>query len=99
MIGTRVHPNSDGFLSREEIDKPGAYGRCTVYDERLPNSGLTFWECTAPNGDRCSLDPKIHALTIEEDGTLTVSPSIQFPGKDGKMNGWHGYLKRGVWSS
>lgn len=31
-----------------------------------------------------------------EDGTVTVSPSILDRGTE---NGWHGYLKRGVWTA
>lgn len=32
-----------------------------------------------------------------EDGTVSVSPSIQDIPTDGSV-GWHGFLKRGVWS-
>jgi len=35
-----------------------------------------------------------HTITEHEDGTITVSPSIY-----DAPDGWHGYLKRGVWRS
>jgi len=34
-----------------------------------------------------------HDVIEHEDGTITVSPSILLEGEEG----WHGYLKRGVW--
>lgn len=39
--------------------------------------------------------PGRHTFTEEEDGTLTVSPSILAVRPGG--GGWHGYLERGVW--
>lgn len=33
-----------------------------------------------------------HQVTEHEDGTITVTPSIQC-----RVCGWHGYLERGVW--
>lgn len=32
-------------------------------------------------------------LTVHEDGTITLSPSIL----DRGPGGWHGYLERGIW--
>lgn len=32
-----------------------------------------------------------HTYVIEEDGTLTISPSIL------SHTGWHGYLEKGIW--
>ena len=34
-----------------------------------------------------------HTITVHEDETVTVSPSILDP------QGWHGWLERGVWRS
>jgi hypothetical protein len=33
-----------------------------------------------------------HTVTEHDDGTISVDPSIDDP-----PDGWHGYLKRGVW--
>lgn len=36
-----------------------------------------------------------HNVTVNEDGTITVSPSILITHWNGTT--WHGYLERGVW--
>ena len=42
----------------------------------------------------CSLSK--HSVTVHEDGTITVSPSILCgPRYDGIV--WHGFLERGIW--
>ena len=99
MKGVRVMPDENGFLDPVAMRQPGAYGRCTAYDRKYPGSPLTFFEVTAPNGDCCCLDPKVHQIIEHDDGTITVNPSIQFPGAQGQMNGWHGYLKSGEWTT
>lgn len=39
-----------------------------------------------------------HTYIIEEDGTLTVSPSISDTREGSNVSdGWHGYLECGVW--
>ena len=53
-----------------------------------------LWCLRAPNGDAGTLKPSVHTIIEHEDGTLTVSPSIQF--ETGQR--WHGYLKNGNWS-
>jgi hypothetical protein len=53
-----------------------------------------LWILRAPNGDLGTLRPKIHQIEENADGTITVSPSIQF--ETGQR--YHGYLKQGVWS-
>ena len=53
-----------------------------------------LWCVRAPNGDQGSLRPSVHTIVENEDGTITVSPSIQF--ETGQR--YHGYLKAGVWS-
>ena len=37
----------------------------------------------------------IHTITINDDDTITVSPSIA--PNDANPGGWHGYLEHGVW--
>jgi hypothetical protein len=53
--------------------------------------GGKIWCCVAPNGDAGSL--RTHTIVEHEDGSITVSPSIQM--QTGQR--WHGYLERGVW--
>lgn len=40
-----------------------------------------------------------HTFTEEDDGSLTVSPSISDKKRGGgsESDGWHGFLERGVW--
>jgi hypothetical protein len=55
------------------------------------------WQLCGPDG-RCGAiratkeKPQAHTVTVHEDGTITVSPSLVMP------SGWHGWLLRGVWS-
>lgn len=63
---------------------PGDYCRTSLEDR---------WIMMAPNGDLGCLSPKVHKITEHEDGTITVSPSIQF--HTGKK--WHGFLEQGIW--
>jgi hypothetical protein len=56
-----------------------------------PNVGR--WMFRDPVGTLASISPSIHQITEHEDGSITVSPSIQVHGQ----SQWHGYLERGVW--
>jgi hypothetical protein len=40
-----------------------------------------------------------HTFAEEDDGTLTISPSISDRKRSGntESDGWHGYLEHGVW--
>lgn len=38
-----------------------------------------------------------HVFTEEPDGTLTISASIGDMHENGKSDGWHGFLEKGVW--
>jgi hypothetical protein len=53
------------------------------------------WYGMSPNGLLAGLAK--HQITIHEDGTITVSPSILVRGSPPGEQSWHGYLKRGVW--
>lgn len=104
--GIRVYPRGDGWLDPHEMAKPGAYGRPDV--EKVlagraaagyPVAGdhpWTWWQMTCPDGHGGTLDPKIHQVIEHEDGTITISPSIdmsqRIPGA------YHGWLRRGEWS-
>lgn len=50
-----------------------------------------------PNGHHGRVTPKIWSITVHEDGTVTVSPSIRVSGGRDGGELWHGYLERGVW--
>ena len=55
------------------------------------HDGKIGWCAMAPNGDAGML--RTHKIIVHDDGTITVSPSIQM--QTGKH--WHGYLEHGVW--
>ena len=78
MLGTRVYPNDEGHLY---LNEPGQYG--------MDSDGM--WWAFVPEAG-CPVGAlSDHTVVEHEDGTITVSPSILWPGK------WHGYLDRGVW--
>ena len=70
--------------------QPGDY----AYALNEINPPHQLWIMKAPNGDLGSLRGSVHQIVEHDDGTLTVSPSIQF--ETGQR--WHGYLKAGIWS-
>jgi hypothetical protein len=95
MKGIRVQPNERGILSARDMQQPGAYGRAThQYVAVFERTG--WWNVTCPDGTSCSLNPRVHTVTEHEDGTITVHPSIDL--SDLPWNGFHGWLKRGVWT-
>lgn len=104
--GIRVRPKGDGWLEPSEIAQPGAYGRVDV-DKVLADCGAagspiagnhpwTWWQVTCPDGHGGTLDPKIHQVVEHEDGTITVTPSIDMSQR--VTGGYHGWLRRGEWS-
>lgn len=94
--GHRVQPNAKGLLDPGAMDKPGAYGRITADIVKAhPRQGQ--WQVTCPDGSQCSLNPDVHTVTEHEDGTISVHPSIDL--SDLPWNGWHGWLKKGVFES
>lgn len=85
MQGKRVYPKDDGKMYYE----PGDYG----WDE-----GYQAWLACTPNGLLGSLAN--HEVTENDDGTISVSPSILVSGysyEEKKDITWHGYLEHGVW--
>lgn len=50
------------------------------------------WYIIDPANRVGAILPSLHRIEEHEDGTITVSPSLDCPG------GWHGWLKAGVWS-
>jgi hypothetical protein len=93
MKGRRVMPDAEGWLPLHL--EPGDYGRATHED--TAGSRLGWWQVCAPDGSQGSISPEKHTVIEHEDGTITVSPSLDWsqrtPGK------WHGWLKQGVWTS
>ena len=85
MTGRRL-PNADYPHEVESQMEPGDYAK--VCQGQL-------WCCRAPNGDQGCVRSTSHKIVEHGDGTITVSPSIQFMTGEG----WHGYLERGIWRS
>lgn len=54
------------------------------------------WYCVPPGKEPFSFlgDLRKHTVVEHEDGTITVSPSIEIKSHLGT---WHGYLERGIW--
>lgn len=93
MKGRRVMPDAEGWLPNFE---PGDYGRATAPDIK-PTSPNSWWQVCAPDGSQGSLDPKIHTVTEHEDGTITVSPSLDFSKRERTPGAYHGHLTHGEW--
>lgn len=93
MKGRRVYPNENGWLT-DELE-PGDYGRATNLATQGRPSG--WWQVRAPDGSQGSLSPNLHTVVEHDDGSITVTPSIDFSQR--RSNGWHGYLERGTWRS
>lgn len=109
MLGQRL---ADREFSRrlahedEPTIKAGDYGRVLRHPD-----GWTWMACT-PSGHIGDLTA--HEVVEHEDGTITVSPSIEISGgktvlvegddaerfeRVGLTGYWHGYLEAGVWRS
>ncbi len=91
--GRRVYP--DPQEPDLKIFEPGDYGFVKEFD------GVEYLWFTLPvapdeYGFRmfARLNPKIHSITVNPDGTVTASPSILVT--QGKRT-WHGYLINGEW--
>jgi len=104
--GTRVYPNEDGWLDPAQINQPGAYGRVDAAKvlARMEAKGYPIagdhpwlhWQATAPDGTGGRLDPSIHTVEEHEDGTITVSPSLDY--SKNTPGAYHGWLRRGEWT-
>jgi hypothetical protein len=51
------------------------------------------WYAMDPTGGIGTILPSIHRIVENDDGTISLSPSLVMPG------GWHGFLERGLWRS
>lgn len=74
----------------EPVAPPGAYMKVLRED-----GTLWCWYVRSPDGKVATLWTRSHAITEFADGTITVWPSIVFPGS----GGWHGFLRCGEWSA
>ncbi len=95
MKGIRVYPNPDGWLDPVAMAQRGAYGRATS-PEIKAGGPIGWWEVTAPDGSMGTLNPTIHTVVEHEDGTITVSPSLDFSKR--RAGAYHGFLRKGEWS-
>jgi hypothetical protein len=84
MIGKRFYPDEEHTFP----NVPGEYMK--------GENGR--WELCMPTGIHGAINDKVWKITEHEDGTITVSPSIdcKSTGANGKYN-WHGWLEKGVW--
>ena len=71
-------------IDEGELHNPGEYGKFK-----------NMWLCCTPNGHAGNLSS--HNVIENDDGTITVSPSILVGGKFGMPQLLHGYLKNGIW--
>lgn len=69
--------------------QPGDYAFCSGHG--YPDLPSGVWLVKCPNGDVGNLSR--HQITEHENGTITVSPSIQVVGQ----GQWHGWLQNGIW--
>ncbi len=91
MVGRRVYPNDQGQLSFSEGEYAQSIEDPAKWHIRPPGSHLgTIFN------QRLTKNPEHHDIEEHEDGTITVSPSIQLSTGDPSLD-WHGYLERGVW--
>lgn len=74
-----------GPISNYTGDRPAVFFMLPV-PEGHPDYGLRH-VCAPP-----------HSFAEEDDGSLTISPSILARRSPDSAPGWHGYLQRGVWS-
>jgi hypothetical protein len=67
------------------IPQPGEYGK----------GSDGHWLCCPPGKPELIGGLNKHQVIEHEDGTITVSPSIEIKSWDGAY--YHGWLERGVW--
>ena len=82
MIGRRVYPDDEGNL---HVILPGDYGKF--------GDG---WLLCVPTGIHGLIKEPIWKIIEHDNGTITVSPSIDVKSHIDTYN-WHGYLEKGVW--
>lgn len=93
--GTRVYPDDEGWLKAMDERVPATYGRATA--ARAVGTAAGWWLVRTPDGCCGSLNPAVHTVVEHEDGTITVTPSLDMSQQ--KPGAWHGWLRRGVFES
>lgn len=86
LVDTEVGPRMDDvFIEEWEL---GDYaGPVIGYTGEHPS---VFYRL--PNGEVGHVSTRVHKVVEEDDGTVTIDPSIL-----NQPSGWHGYLEHGVW--
>jgi hypothetical protein len=90
--GTRKYPNNAGELNLQA----GEYGLSQTDGN---------WYAALPEEDpahpkKLVANLALHNITVHDDGTITVSPSILVSSYHGDLQfQWHGYLEQGQWRS
>lgn len=59
-------------------------------------TGTGAWYARCPVAWWAMANLSKHRVTEHEDGTITVTPSIEVTGGEGER--WHGFLQRGQWT-
>lgn len=77
-----------------EVLNPGEYSFFPEKQEGRPWWGTPWLNICTPNGMFGSIVK--HSITVNEDGTISVSPSILCKRAD-ESKQWHGYLEKGIW--
>lgn len=95
VTGIRVLPGPLGYLDQTAIDQPATYGKAIA--NRVKDTRVGWWQVTAPDGSMGGLNPDVHRIVEHNDGTITVTPSIDFSKR--RAGGWHGWLTHGVFQS
>lgn len=83
---------------RDIVDSEWTTAQVWDYGKLTHDMGW-HWYCCVPedNDDGFMLgDLSRHTVTEHEDGTISVSPSIEI-GKYTSRETWHGYLEKGIW--
>lgn len=85
MQGRRIYstPEKPYIVSTME---PGDYG--------IDIDG--YYICYPPKDGAGPINISTWNVTVNSDGTITVSPSINVMNPDGSSL-WHGFLKNGIW--
>ena len=93
MSGVRIWPDEKGWLPTDM--PPASYGRATA--ERALGARVGWWQVTTPDGHVGALNPEVHSIIEHDDGTITVTPSIDMSQRH--AGAWHGYLTTGEFRS
>lgn len=104
LVGRRIPVTEDGKLP--ELEQPGDYcgpisgytGPAEAIFFLKPNARDEGAPPAARSIQHVAIPP--HSYVEEDDGTLTISSSIsdrKASSPNGASDGWHGFLRRGVW--